>query len=321
MGFRDEAKRFFEFCRDILTKDGYLMHKYQPDRAIGSTWHPLLHNNRKELAIQEDETAIVVFMLGEYYEYSHDEDFVRGLYGTFIKPAADFMAEFLDEQTGLPHASYDLWEEKFLTNTYTVGVVYQALLVAAEFADKFEFPDDAVRWRDTAGTILDGSDVFFDRTRNAYRKGYLLQPDGSLNFDNTLDISNLYGVMMFGLYENDHEPIKQTMALIESVLLNHSPSGGSPRYENDHYFESKPAYLGNPWFVTTLWIAQFYTRLQRYDKARHYVQWAIEHTLPSGMLSEQINPTDGMPLSVTPLVWSHAELINTILDITKVDGR
>jgi GH15 family glucan-1,4-alpha-glucosidase len=40
------------------------------------------------------------------------------------------------------------------------------------------------------------------------------------------------------------------------------------------------------------------------------------HALPSGVLSEQINPSTGAPLSVTPLVWSHAELINTLLDLS-----
>jgi GH15 family glucan-1,4-alpha-glucosidase len=33
-------------------------------------------------------------------------------------------------------------------------------------------------------------------------------------------------------------------------------------------------------------------------------------------MSEQINPTTGEPASVMPLIWSHAEFINTVLDIT-----
>ena len=76
MGYSADAKRFFSFCNDIIHPDGYMMHKYQPDRAIGSTWHPLLHGNHKELAIQEDETAIVVFMIGEFFDYCGDEEFV-----------------------------------------------------------------------------------------------------------------------------------------------------------------------------------------------------------------------------------------------------
>ena len=317
LGYTDEPRKFFEFCRDILTPDGYLMHKYQPDRAIGSTWHPMLHGQRRELAIQEDETASVVFMLGEYLAATADEDFVRNLYGTLIQPAANFMTSFMDDQTGLPHASYDLWEEKFLTNTYSVAITYQALLTAAEFAEKFEYPDDAVKWKNAAESILQNGHVFFDQDRKAFRKGFLLQNDGSLQFDNTLDISSLYGVMTFGFYQ-DVEPLHQTMQLIEQNLLNQSPSGGSPRYEHDHYFEVQPEFMGNPWFVTTLWLAQYYLRTKQQDKAVDMVDWTINKTIPSGVLSEQIHPTDSTPLSVTPLVWSHAELINTMLDISKV---
>lgn len=317
LGYTEEPKRFFEFCRDIITPEGYLMHKYQPDRAIGSTWHPWLHGDHKELPIQEDETAAVVYMLGEYYEYTKDEDFVRGVYTTFVQPAANFMATFIDAQTGLPHASYDLWEEKFLTNTYTTAIVYQALLVAADFAEAFEFPDDAALWTSVAKKILSNSEVFFDVERGQYRKGYLLQQDGSLQFDNTLDVSSLYGVMVFGLH-TDKEHIQQTVTQIETVLLDTSPSGGCPRYEHDHYFESEPSYLGNPWFVTTLWMAQYYARAGDMSKAEHYIQWSLAHTLPSGVLSEQVNPSTGEIISVTPLVWSHAELSNTILDVARL---
>ncbi len=122
LGYTEEPKKFFEFCRDIMNPEGYMMHKYQPDKAIGSTWHPLVHGKRAELAIQEDETAIIVFMLSEYFAESEDKEFVSNLYGTMIQPMANFMADFRDEATGLPHASYDLWEEKFLTNTYTTAV-------------------------------------------------------------------------------------------------------------------------------------------------------------------------------------------------------
>jgi GH15 family glucan-1,4-alpha-glucosidase len=318
LGYRDEPKRFFEFCRDILTPDGYLMHKYQPDRAIGSTWHPLLHGRHAELAIQEDETATVLYMLGEYYDHTNDHDFVFSLYNTFIQPMGNFLTSFIDEQTQLPHASYDLWEEKFLTTTYTTAVVYQALLVAADFADKFEYPDDAVHWRAVAATILENSKVFFDPERKAFRKGFLLQDDGSLQFDGTLDVSSFYGVMMYSMHDMGPALAEQTLHTIEETLLDKTPSGGSPRYEHDRYFESNPPHLGNPWFVTTLWLAQYYIRKGQLDRAKHYIDWAIERALPSGMLAEQMNPDDSAPLSVTPLVWSHAELLNTILDFAKV---
>jgi len=93
------------------------------------------------------------------------------------------------------------------------------------------------------------------------------------------------------------------------------PSGGSPRYEKDNYFASDPQYLGNPWFVTTLWLAQYYLQLNRKADSIKLVDWTLAHALPSGVLSEQIDPVSGTPLSVTPLVWSHAETINTLLDL------
>ena len=317
LGYTDEAKKFFHFCRDIITPEGYLMHKYQPDRAIGSTWHPLLHGKHKELAIQEDETAIVVFMIGEYHKYTKDDDFVLSLYDTLIKPACDFMSEFLDPQTHLPHATYDLWEEKFLTSTYTTSVVYRSLLSAVVFAEKFEYPDDALRWKAAAEKISGGLSAFFNNERGLLRKGFLLQSDDSLQFDDKLDISSLYGAMIFD-FPVENSEIESTVSAIENILLDKTPSGGSPRYENDNYFAQDPPFLGNPWFVTTLWVAQYYIRIGDLEKAEHYIDWTLRHSYNSGVLSEQINPTTGAVVSVAPLVWSHAEVINTILDIDQV---
>jgi GH15 family glucan-1,4-alpha-glucosidase len=312
LGYTDEPRLFFEFCRDILSPDGYLMHKYQPDRAIGSTWHPLLHGKHKELAIQEDETAIIIFMLGEYLKHSEDQDFVFSLYSTFVQPAANFMASFIDEHTKLPHASYDLWEEKFATHTYTTAVTYKALKVAAQLAEIFEYPDDAVRWHKVADEIKEGRHVFFDDERKALRKSFFLQDDGSLEFDNTLDISSLYGAVVFGLFDEGDEEIVQMAERCKGILDSKSPAGGVPRYEHDRYFESDPAYLGNPWFVTTLWLAD-YRSTTGGEALKACVDWTLAHAFPSGVLSEQINPTTGESLSVAPLVWSHAELINALL--------
>lgn len=314
LGYTEEPKKFFEFCRDILHPDGYLLHKYQPDRAIGSTWHPLVHGRHTELAIQEDETAIVLYMLGELYEESGDKEYASSLYITLIQPAANFLAQFRDDQTGLPHATYDLWEEKFATHTYTVAVTYQALLTAAQFADLFEYPDDAVTWRAAAAEIAKGVQLLFDPERQAFRKSFLLQEDGSLQFDNTLDISSLFAVSTFGPKEFGKQHITDTLKLAENVLLDKSPAGGAPRYEHDTYFASDPPHMGNPWFVTTLWMAQYYIQHGDKQKGKQLIDWTISKALPSGVLSEQINPETGSPLSVTPLVWSHAELINTLLD-------
>jgi GH15 family glucan-1,4-alpha-glucosidase len=225
------------------------------------------------------------------------------------------MANFIDEATGLPHASYDLWEEKFLTNSYTCVVVEHALTRAAEFADMFEYPDDAVNWKKASAQIHDASKLLFDPDRQAFRKGYYMQPDGSLKFDNTVDISSLYGFLMFGGTKADIASLAQTAAAVEQYLTNPENAGGIFRYENDWYMRRGEDRSPNPWYVCTLWLAQYYVQTKQIDKARALVDWTKNNAMPSGTLSEQIDPTYGGPVGVAPLVWSHAEFINTVLDI------
>ncbi len=316
LGHFEETKLFLEFARDTMHKDGYLMHKYQPDRAVGSTWHPLIHGRNKELAIQEDETASVIFLIGEYYEASQDRVFVENLYHSFVVPCAAFMTQYIDEQTGLPHASYDLWEEKFLTTTYTVCTVIAGLETAAKLAKLVEVPDDAIRWQRVADSIRGNLDKLY-HPAGYFRKGYLLQDNGELQYDDTLDISSLYGPYMFAQLPLDDQRMLSTAKLVEQKILNTSPIGGVLRYENDNYFLTKHDYKGNPWLVSTLWLAQYYATTNQIDKARPLLEWALARELPSGALSEQFDPETGTPLGVTPLVWSHAEIVNTLLDLSK----
>lgn len=313
IGLYGEAKRFFEFARDTMHQDGYLMHKYQPDRSIGSTWHPLVHGKVRELAIQEDETAIVVYMIGEYFKRSKDLALVNDMYDSFIAKAANFMVSFVDEETGLPHASYDLWEEKFLTSSYTVSTVIAGLETAAALAQATGHPDDAQRWQTAAAGMRQNLVVLY-HPDGYYRKGYLLQPNGDLKFDDTLDISSLFGPYMFAGLSPDDPTLTSTLKHVEERLLNTTPIGGVIRYEHDNYFLVKRQYKGNPWIVCSLWLAQIYVSSGRSAEAMALLNWTRDRTLFSGALSEQFDPEDGGSLGVTPLVWSHAEYINTLLD-------
>ena len=150
-----------------------------------------------------------------------------------------------------------------------------------------------------------------------YRKGFLLQPDGSLQYDDTLDISSFFGLFMFAQTELDDSKLMSTLKHIETRLLNTTPVGGVIRYENDNYFLTKHQYKGNPWIVCTLWLAQYYKAAGRVDEAAKLLEWAAARTYPSGAMSEQFDPDTGTALGVTPLVWSHAETINTVLDLSQ----
>jgi len=218
LGYKEEPKAFFRFCKDVLTPAGYLRHKYLPDGSAGSTWHAAIADGKEELPIQEDETAIVVFMLNEYLKYSDDQDFVETMYANFVRPATNYLVDFIDEQTGLPHQSFDLWEEKFLTSTYTVGVVYIALLAAATMAELFDFPEDAVVWQGLAVKIKEKSrETFYNKERKYFYKGYALK-NGMMEYDSTIDTSSLYSASLFGLYDIDDPYVREATKTLEVGL-------------------------------------------------------------------------------------------------------
>ncbi len=315
LGYKEEPKRFFQFCIDTMNPDGYMMHKYQPDRAIGSTWHPELHLNHPELPIQEDETAIVIYALSRYLEVSNDEDFVRNVYPGFIKKCADFMAGFIDGSTDLPHASYDLWEQQFATFTYSAFITAAALERAAKIAERFNKAEDQQQWLDAARTIIRGTEKLKKAGSASYRKSLLLKPDGQTEADDTVDASIFYGVFLYG--KSDKPALDASVKEVEERLLRDAPIGGVPRYEHDDYFLSDRTKLGNPWIITTLWLAQYYIGSGRADEAAKLIGWVMDRAGASGMLSEQVDPNTGIGVGVTPLVWSHSTFVETVLMLSR----
>jgi GH15 family glucan-1,4-alpha-glucosidase len=256
-------------------------------------------------------------MLGEYYRLSGDRTYIENVFDSFIAPCANFMSDFIDETTSLPHASYDLWEEKFLTSTYTVCTVIAGLEAAAELAGVLERAQaEAIHWQQTVEKMRNNLEALFHPS-GYFRKGFLLDPEKkSLQYDDVLDISSLYGPFMFAKLSLDDPRMSSMLKAVEQHLLNTSPIGGAIRDEHDGYFLTKQQYKGNPWIVCSLWLAQYYNSADRVDDARKLVDWALQRALPSGALSEQFDPESGFAISVTPLVWSHAEFINTVLDIS-----
>src|SRR5258705_12462142 len=101
-GFHDVARRFLAFARDTISNDGYFLHKYTPDGALAPSWSPWVRNGVKQLPIQEDETALVVWLLARHYDRTRDLEFVRASYKRLVVHPADFMVAYRDDITHLP---------------------------------------------------------------------------------------------------------------------------------------------------------------------------------------------------------------------------
>jgi GH15 family glucan-1,4-alpha-glucosidase len=125
----------------------------------------------------------------------------------------------------------------------------------------------------------------------------------------------LWGLFAFGLYRADDLRLVATMTALREKLWVNTPIGGLARYENDDYHRVSRELPGNPWFICTLWLADYLVEKNGSDdelnQAMDLLSWVAAHALPSGVLPEQINPLTGESISVSPLTWSHATYIAT----------
>jgi GH15 family glucan-1,4-alpha-glucosidase len=154
----------------------------------------------------------------------------------------------------------------------------------------------------------------FERIFYSEEKGYYARAiiDGAPDF--TVDSQNM-ALFMFGMKDANDPRIKSNMdKIMEKLWVKNT--GGIARYENDGYQRLKldQSVPGNPWIITTLWAARYFLKIKEREKAMNLIKWVLDHKQRSGVLSEQINPYDNTTLSVSPLIWSHAEFILTIMD-------
>lgn len=315
MGYVDEPRRFFEFCRRGLHPNGYLMHKYRADGALGSSWHPYVHGDGIIAPpIQEDETALVLFVFAQYYQLHPDARLLNEFYHTMIAPMANFMASYTDEATGLPKPSYDLWEEVFLTSTYTTAVVYAALLAAAELAEEASDPDNAVKWRAAADDMLQAAHKYlYNKEKKLIYKGVMIK-DKQVSYNDTPDLSSFFGAFMFGLFPLGGDELRGMADTLITTFELSDERRGLPRYQNDRYNRASTKVTGNWWFITSLWWAQYCLETNQVAEAKKTLAWVVKHADSTGVLSEQIDPLTNTLLSVAPLTWSHAEYVATLLD-------
>lgn len=316
-GFHDISKRFYNFASDVITEEGYVLHKYQPDRSLGSSWHPWVLDGKEQLAIQEDETAILIVGLWEYYIRSKDLEFAENLYNSFVKRALNFMISYKNNINSLPMASYDLWEEKHVVSVFTSSVVYKALISGYNFAKILGKEDDASMFYGEAEKIKkDILSLMWNEDKSFFFK--LSGED--LKQDDVVDASSFYGIFKFGLLAPDDPRLKNAFSKMVNSLSKGNKIGGLARYEGDKYYKSNTDSVGNPWPIVSLWATQYKISLaeSRLDmnSISKDLDW-VANTASFSMFGEQLDPTTGAILSAKPLVWSHAEFVRTVVEYSQ----
>ncbi len=319
-GYSHVCRKFFDFCSHVLSEEGYLFQHYNPDGSLASNWHPWLVNGEEVYPIQEDSTALILWALWIHYQSSRDIEFIRPLYKDLIQKSADFLVTYRDSETLLPMSSYDLWEERYGVHSFTIAAVIAGLRAAANFARLFQDTPLAEKYDKAAEQMKEGLTRYLYHSdlkryaRSGYRtgKGYEL--------DEVIDVS-LLGLTTLGVLSPKDPRMVETMEAIRQQLWLKTPIEGCARYRNDVYQRPKDSpkdIPGNPWFISTLWLGEYFIAraesIQELHEAVPYLEWCANNALPSGVLAEQVHPVNGSPLSVSPLTWSHSAFVWAVLE-------
>jgi GH15 family glucan-1,4-alpha-glucosidase len=283
------SAQVFEFLSRAVTNKGCLLHKYTPAGDFGSTWHPIP-------MVQIDETGLPLFALYHNWLVSKDVWIAGRYFSSLVLPAADYLVRSIDETTGLPVSSFDLWEERKGVHLYSACTVYAGLLGATELARVLGDCNRHKLWGKAAHTVRQAIAGLYNEQLGRFQR--------SLS-DPALDAS-LFAVWYFGIVPADDPRVINTMSAVERGLMR--PSGGISRYAQDRY----QGFM-NAWIICTLWLAQWHIAVGNMDRALELINWCAGHAHPTGLLPEQIADDGSIP-SVLPLMWSHAAFVLAVLE-------
>lgn len=319
-GQSELSRNFFRYCARIVHRNGYFLHKYNPVGTLASSWHPWTIGGERVLPVQQDETALVLWSLRKHFEHFHDVEFIKPLYVPLVTAPASWMLQHRDEN-GLPRPSWDLWEERRGIHTFTVAATIGALQSAALFAADFGDLERASSFEEGAQRMITGlRDHLWNPIEGRFARMAQVHDEHEYTLDMTPDSAN-YALFAFEALGADDPMVEAEMAALEDKLWVKTKVGGMARYANDYYHQVERSNTadvpGNPWIICSLWRAQHIIAKARkaadLAPAREILEWTASRAMESGVLAEQLDPYTGAPLSVSPLTWSHAVVVTTVV--------
>jgi len=324
-GFQNEAEAFFSYARRVQEASGTWLHRHYSGGQLAPSWGLL----------QIDETGAIIWAMAEHYKMTRNRDFLRDCWES-IERGAEYLARSIDPETGLPIPSFDLWEEDICESVYSAAAVAAGIAAAADCAAVLGNRSQSAAWAKAADGLRQ---AIIDRLWDPRRKTFLravkkVVSEQTFEAGRKRDKSNFYitrepGRMYNTLVQARDTRIDSSMlglaspfrvfaandprmlGMASSVHRNlwWKPTGGILRYEGDRYVG------GNPWILTTLWLALYYIDASETARAVKLIDWAADHTTDTGLLSEQVDKKTGKPIWAVPLAWSHAMFMLAALRI------
>lgn len=319
IGLTDLSRKFYRWAVRTQDSSGAWFQRYYTEGNLAPSW-----------GIQTDETGAVLWGMLHHYKITKDKGFLEETWESVYK-AAEYLIGQIDSETGLQKPTYDIWENNYGQHTYTSAAVYGGLTAASKIAkelkkdnilsnkwineaEKLKGAIEKNLWSEDRGRFLKAINVKLNpwgdepgETKRVVVNSKGFWRDFSVK-DETID-SNLLGLNVpYEVFDINNWKFKGTIKAIEENLT--CPyTGGIKRYENDNYVG------GNPWVISTLWLAQYYIKNNQMDLAKSILLWTVNHKTSIGFLPEQIDKITGEPAWVIPLTWSHAMFIHVFMDL------
>ncbi|MCL2336185.1 MAG: glycoside hydrolase family 15 protein [Firmicutes bacterium] len=319
-GYRKEAEKFYLFAISTQTSWGDWQQRYFTDGSWAPGW-----------GRQIDQTGSILWGFLHHHRLSKNADFIA-LVWPAIQKAADYLTANLADNN-LPQPSIDPWEERLSQGTYSAAAVYAGLRAAALMARELGDPEQAGRWQTAADKIrLAIISLQWNPSLNCFYRGVSKRIDeGEYHYlrdqgfkvwtakdpsgiyttfwreaDDNIDSATLALGFPFNVLPPGDKKLTAAAQVIESTLWNHRV-GGLHRYAGDTYAG------GNPWIITTLWLALHLFREGNRKHAKEMLSWCVDNANHNRLLPEQVHKENGGPAWVVPLKWSHAMYTLTFL--------
>jgi oligosaccharide amylase len=283
-GYHEETRRFYNWCKRTQMDDGLW---YQNHYTDGRRHWP---------GIQVDQVGSILWGIWKRYEATGERDFLRDMWPTITR-AALYTLSRINPEVGLVYSEQDLWEETGGYLLYTNACCLAGLKAAAAAAEVLGETDEAAMWPPAIRDLERAIRQKFLQKNVFVGELTPYEPYG-VRQDYILDISNLGLSVPFEVVPPTDPAMMKTVQLIEKSC--DYAVGGIGRYASDLFVG------GNPWSLSALWIGMYYAAAGLPLRARHYLDWCLEHAASHDFLPEQSDKRTGEPASAVPLGWSHA---------------
>ncbi|MGZ3688861.1 MAG: glycoside hydrolase family 15 protein [Bdellovibrionota bacterium] len=291
-GFRDRVEHYFRFLEETQDVSGAWWQRYLATGHAGPSWG----------RIQIDEPATVIGAASQHFRRTGDLFWLEKIWPT-LKRGLDFLEAFHSEPHPMGLPSHDLWEERMGVHAYSLAAVSAAFLSGASLARELS---DRVAQRHYHRLARESRRLLIERftpvdgpIRRAFIANYWDLQHGGGYWDEVPDVSMLGLIVPFQTHRKRDRISNRLLDQIRSRLWCRTV-GGLMRYEGDVYRG------GNPWILTTLWLAIAELGLSNIQEARELFQWVMSKSTVLGMFPEQVHRETGQPFWVIPLGWSHA---------------